>query len=211
MPSNNKDEEQILVVKSDILFGDLPAQAGGKWQGLKIDNLDYYIDLIKKNCEFKRRGDMENDPSYQQIIPYVVFNYKDEYFIYKYLPKAGEQRLVDTYQLGVGGHINPVDGGNQNILEAGMMREWNEEVEFKGNLISKKLIGIINDESRPVEQVHIGLVYSFVGDSPEIFIKETEKMEGKLVDLKDIGNYIEGNPGIWAQIVYKEYLKQLTK
>ena len=99
-------------------------------------------------------------------------------FIYKYLPKAGEQRLVDTYQLGVGGHVNKEDvADGADTLEAGMMREWNEEVDFKGNILEKKIIGLLKDDSRPVEQVHLGLVYSFTGDSPEIFIKETDKME----------------------------------
>ncbi len=199
----DKNDEQILVVKSDIIF------EKGKWQGLKIDNLDYHVDLIKKNCEFKRRGDVENDSSYQQIIPYVVFNFEDKFFVYKYLPKAGEQRLIDTYQLGVGGHINPIDGDKEDVLDAGMMREWNEEVDFKGNILEKKLIGILNDESRPVEAVHLGLVYSFVGDSPEISIKEIDKMAGELVDKKDIEKYIEGNPGVWVQLVYKEYLSKL--
>jgi predicted NUDIX family phosphoesterase len=94
-------------------------------------------------------------------------------------------------------------------LEAGMMREWNEEIDFKGNILEKKLVGILNDESRPVEAVHLGLVYSFVGDSPEISIKETEKMEGRLVNLKEISKYIEGNPSVWTQIFYKEYLSKL--
>lgn len=201
----DKDDEQILAVKTDIIFKE------GVWQGLKTDNLDYYIDLIKNNCEFKRRGDVEDDPSYQQIIPYIVFNFKDKYFIYKYLSKAGEQRLVDTYQLGIGGHINLVDEKSENALEAGMMREWNEEVEFKGNILEKKLVGILNDDSRPVEKVHLGLVYNFVGDSPEISIRETDKMEGRLVDLKDIGEYIKGNLGIWVRLVYRDYLLKLLK
>ena len=202
MPSN-KDDELVLVVKREIIF------EKGKWQGLKTDNLDYYLDLINKNCEFKRRGDVENDSGFQQIIPYIVFNFQEKYFIYKYLPKAGEQRLVDTYQLGVGGHINPVDGESGNTLEAGMMREWNEEVDFKGNILEKKMIGLLKDDSRPVEQVHLGLVYSFVGDSENIKIKETDKMEGQLVELKDIGKYIEGNLGIWVQLVYRDYIKNL--
>jgi len=75
----DKDDEQILVVKSDTIFKD------GRWQGLKTDKLDYFVDLIKKNCEFKRRGDMENDPSFKQIIPYILFNYKNQYFLYNYL------------------------------------------------------------------------------------------------------------------------------
>ncbi|MCX6723731.1 MAG: hypothetical protein NT155_00975 [Candidatus Staskawiczbacteria bacterium] len=203
--TNNKDDEQVLVVKSDIIFGN------GKWQGLKTDNLDYYVDLIKKNYEFRRRGDVEEDSTFQQIIPYVIFNFKEKYFLYKYLPKTTEKRLVDTYQLGFGGHINPIDGQEGNILEVGMMREWFEEVDFKGNILEKKLIGILKDDSMSVEKVHIGLVYNFIGDSPNIFVKETEKMEGRLVDLKDIGKHIEGNSGIWVKIVYNEYLRKLTK
>jgi len=201
----SKDDEQILVVKSGTLF------EKGVWQGLKTENLDYYIDLIKNNLEFKRRGDMENDDSYQQIIPYIVFNFQNKYFLYKYLPKAGEQRLVDTYQLGVGGHINKDDIDGADILETGMMREWQEEVDFRGNIIGKRLIGILNDDSRTVEKVHLGLVYNFEGDSPEISIKETEKMAGELVDIKDIGGKLKTNDGIWVKIVYKEYLSKILK
>jgi predicted NUDIX family phosphoesterase len=208
----SKDEEQILVIKSDIIFSAKggPASGWGKWQGLKKDNLDYYLDLIRKNGEFKRRGDMENDPSYQQVIPYMLFSFGDKFFAYKYIKNAGETRLINNdYQLGVGGHINKEDvGASNNILEIGMMREWNEEVEFKGNLISKKMVGIINDESRPVEQVHIALVYHFVGDSPEISVKETDKMEGKLIALKNLSeeNISHSN---WMRIVYNEYLKNV--
>ena len=199
-----EDDELVLVVASDVIFKE------GRWQGLKTDNLDYCLDLIKKNCQFKRRADVENDSSWQQIIPYIVFNFKDKYFIYKYLESAGEKRLVDSYQLGIGGHINPVDvEDGKDTLEVGMMREWSEEVDFKGNLLEKKLVGILNDDSRPVEAVHLGLVYSFTGDSPEIFIKETDKMKGELVALKEIGEYIKGNPGIWVQVVYREYLSNL--
>ena len=198
----SKDDEQILVVKSEILF------KNGIWQGLKTDNLNYYLDLIKNNCEFKRRGDVEEDNNFQQIIPYIVFNFENKFFIYKYLPKAGEQRLVNTYQLGVGGHINKEDVNDaKDVVETGMMREWNEEVDFTGNLISKKLVGIINDDSRPVEQVHLGLVYHFVGDSADIKIKETDKMEGILLDLEDLASD-KINHSVWMQIVYKEYLSK---
>ncbi len=70
----NKDDEQILVVKSDTLF------EKGVWQGLKTENLNYYVDLIKNNLEFKRRGDMETDNSYQQIIPYILFSFENKFF-----------------------------------------------------------------------------------------------------------------------------------
>ena len=215
----SKDDEKVLVVPADILF------AQGKWQGLKKDNLDYYLDLIRNNYQFKRRGDVETDASWQQIIPYIVFSHKDpfassgqeKYFIYKYLGGAGEKRLHDTYQIGVAGHINQFDGDPSNssgqakkdILETGMMREWNEEVDYRGNFLEKKLVGILNDESGDVEKVHLGLVYSFVGDSPEITVKETDKIKGEMVELKDIQEHIKNTKGAWIQIVYREYLLKL--
>lgn len=199
----NKDDEQILVVKSDVIFKD------GKWQGLRTDNLDNCIDLIKKNCEFRRRGDMENDTSFQQIIPYMLFSFENKFFAYKYLGNAGEKRLVNNdYQLGIGGHINKEDVGGEDVLKAGMMREWSEEVDFKGKFISKKFVGIINDESRPVERVHIGLAYHFVGDSPDINVKEVDKMEGRLIDLNDLSESAIGHSP-WMRIVYNEYLSKI--
>ena len=200
----SKDEEQVLTIKSSIIF------ERGKWQGLKTDDLNYYIDLIKNNCQFKNRAESENDASLQQIIPYIIFSFGNNYFLYKYLEKAGEKRLVNTFQLGIGGHINPIDSfGKKDILEAGMMREWEEEVEFKGKIISKKLVGIINDDSRMVEEVHLGLVYHFNGDSPEIKLKEANKMSGEMVDINNIDEYIKNNDGVWVKIVYNEYLKKL--
>jgi predicted NUDIX family phosphoesterase len=199
----DKNDELVLVVPSKIIF------EKEKWQGLKTDNLDYYVDLIKKNCEFKRRGDVETDNSFQQIIPYILFSFENKFFAYKYLAKAGEQRLVNgDYQLGVGGHINKEDiKEGKDVLEEGMMREWEEEVDFKGNLLSKKLVGIINDDSRPVEQVHLGLVFHFVGDSPEIQVKETDKMEGKIFELKDIAENMSHS--IWMKIVFENYLSKI--
>jgi len=197
--------EKVLVMVRDVIF------KNEHWQGLKTKNLDYYLNLIKNNFQFKLRSEVENDPSWQQIIPYIVFNFQDKYFLYHYLEKAGEERLKNDYILGIGGHINPTDiEGNEDILESGMMREWNEEIEYKGNLIEKKLIGILNDEKRPVEAVHLGLVYLFKGDSSEISVREKDVLEGKLIERKELGKYVE-NTGGWAPIVYKEYLKKFLK
>ena len=172
--------------------------------------MDYYVDLIKKNAEFKRRGDLENDNSFQQIIPYIIFNYQDKYFLYRYLKKAGEQRLINDYILGVGGHINKDDvKEGEDVLEAGRDREWDEEVEYKDKL-DKKLIGILNDDRRPVEAAHLGLVYLFCGETPNILVKETDKMAGELIDLKEMGEKLEGTEG-WAPIIYDQYLKNLIK
>lgn len=200
-----KKNEKVLVVASDVVFKNT------HWQGLKTENLDYYLNLIKNNFQFKLQSEVENDSSWQQVISYIVFNFQDKYFLYRYLGKASEKRLKNDYLLGIGGHINPIDlKSGEDILEVGAMREWNEEVVYKGNLLEKKLIGVLNDEKRPVEAVHLGLVYLFRGDSPEIFVKEKDVLEGKLIKLKDLAQYVE-NTGGWAPIVYQEYLSQFLK
>ena len=197
-----KKNEKVLVVARDVLF------KKGHWQGLRRDNLDYYLDLIKDNFEFKPRTEVENDPAWQQIIPYILFNFQDEYFLYRYLQKASEDRLKKDYHLGVAGHINPEDLALKgDVLETAAIREWHEEIKYEGNLSEKKLVGVLNDERRMVEAVHFGLIYLFKGDSPLISVKEKDILKGELVKLKDLGNFV-GNASTWAQIVYKEYLSK---
>lgn len=198
-----KKDEQVLVVASDILF------KKEHWLGIKRDNLDYYLNLIKENSRFKLRKDVENDSSFRQIIPYIIFNFQDQYFFYTYLEKAGEKRLINNCQLGVAGHINPIDSRfREDVLMAGMMREWDEEVAYSGNIIEKKFVGILNDERRQVEAVHLGLLYHFTGDNPQITVKEKDKIEGGLIKLEDMPKYLESVNG-WPEIIYKEYLSNI--
>ncbi len=125
------------------------------------------------------------------------------------MPNAGEQRLVNNnYQLGVGGHINKEDiKDGKDVLEEGMMREWDEEVDFKGKLLDKKLVGIINDDTNAVEEVHVGLVFHFAGDNSDIQIKEIDKMKGEMFSVEEISK-LPHSP--WMRIVYDNYLKGLS-
>jgi predicted NUDIX family phosphoesterase len=198
-----KEDEKVLVVPSEIIFKD------GGWQGIKTDNLDYYLELIKNNYQFRKRGEVEDDPSFQQIIPYILFGFEDKFFLYKYIKEASEKRLLNTYQLGVGGHINLIDAEKGDFLEAAATREWLEEINYKGNILEKKLVGILNDEARPVEKVHLGLVYHFIGDRPEISVKETEKLKGELISLDKLGDFLKNLTVGWAPIVYREYLAKI--
>lgn len=192
--------EKVLVVAKDIFF------KKEHWQGLKTDDLEYYLNLIKNNFQFKERREVEDDDTWQQIIPYILFNFEDKYFLYNYLEKASEKRLINDYHLGVAGHINPIDlKPGEDILKVAAEREWSEEIDYKGNIIDKKFIGIMNDERRKVESVHIGLIYLFKGDSSEIFVKEKETLKGQLVDFKDLSTTIKGISN-WAQIILEEYL-----
>jgi predicted NUDIX family phosphoesterase len=135
-----------------------------------------------------------------------LYKYEDKFFLYEYIKGATETRLHHNYILGIAGHINPVKGAYDQIWE-GMMREWDEEVNFQGNITSKKLVGILNDDRRDVERVHLGLIYVFEGNSDKIEIKEVEKMQGRLMTIEDMQPLIGKAEYLgWAPLLFP-YLK----
>jgi predicted NUDIX family phosphoesterase len=189
-------EEDILVVKREILFKD------GEWQGLKTDKLEEFYLHIQKNLEVKNRGEAEQDEEYKQIIPYILFKHDSRFFLYTYIKGATESRLHNNYILGIAGHLNPVAEVG-DVIEIGMMREWEEEVDFKGNIRNKKLVGILNDNRRDVERVHLGLIYVFEGDSDKIEIKEVEKMKGRMMTIEEMKILIGNEKDLgWAPLLF---------
>ena len=186
--------EQVLCVKREDIFPD------GAWHGFVSRDLDRLQALIRERHFFMARDSVENDPAYQQIIPYVVFRHDPHYFLTHRLRASSEKRLRKQYSLGIGGHINPgdLDGGDP-ILD-GLRREWAEEVVYDGRF-EADLIGLLNDESAPVSRVHLGVVFLVDGDSPNIAIRETTKLAGELLTLDEMRiHYLEMES--WSQMVY---------
>lgn len=154
------------------------------------------------------RADVEENSLWQQVISYIVFKYRDSCFVYRYLENASEKRLKNDFMVGIGGHIDMADGAEGDVIETAVVREWDEEVKYDG-VLSRKIIGILNDDSRPVERVHVGLVYLFEGDTPNIEVREKDVLEGKMVPFKNLGAYLAESQG-WAPILHKEYLSKLV-
>lgn len=187
--------EQVLCVRREDIFPD------GAWHGFVTDDLDRPQAVIREKHFFKLRADVENDPAYQQIIPYVVFRHADRYFLTHRLRASSERRLRKQYSLGVGGHINPGDLHAGDPLIEGLKREWEEEVVYSGQF-EARLIGFLNEESSPVSKVHLGAVFLVDGDSPDISIRETDKLAGELLTLDEMRiHFLEMES--WSQIVYE--------
>src|SRR5688500_6528957 len=157
-PIITSHNEQILVVKRDYLFKDAHA-----WHGLKEVNFDDYLQIINDKKEFHARSVMETDPTYKQIIPYLIFQHDNNYFLMQRKSDASETRLASKLTLGIGGHIRQEDM-TENSLFAWAMREFHEEVDYAGN-IQVTPLGILNDDSNDVGKVHIGFVLLLTGDS----------------------------------------------
>jgi predicted NUDIX family phosphoesterase len=186
--------EHVLVVPRDQVFPD------GAWHGFVDQHLERYRQIFRERSFFMPRAEVEDDPAYQQIIPYVVFRHEDRYLLTRRLKASSEKRLRQLYSLGVGGHINPGDLDNGDPVQDGLRREWQEEVEYEGQF-QAQLLGLINDDSSPVSRVHLGVVFVVVGDRPEIRIRETDKLAGELLSLEEMRIYYLEMES-WSQIVY---------
>ena len=186
--------EQVLVVRREDIFPD------GAWHGFVTDDLERYQAVIRQRHEFRPRAEVEEDPNFQQIIPYVVFSHGDRYFLTHRLRASSEKRLRKQYSLGIGGHINPGDLQSGDPIVDGLKREWDEEVVYDGHF-DAELIGLLNDESAPVSRVHLGVVFLVDGDTPNIEIRETKKLGGELLTLDEMrALYLQMES--WSQIVY---------
>lgn len=192
-------DERILVVKRAHLF------ANGPWEGVNIEQLVPCIEAIGKHSEFHLRSLMEQDPTYKQIIPYLVFQYQDKFFIMQRKKEASEQRLQSKYSLGIGGHMRYEDLQQGADLFSWARREFEEEVAYEGNIEIAPL-GVLNDDSNEVGKVHLGLVFMVIGDSDNIKVK-SELASGTLMTLSECLDYVP-KMETWSQMVLMTLLKE---
>lgn len=191
--------ENILVVPTQTLFFE------GVWQGLRgVDELDLpgYMHIIQTKCLFLSRPEMEENPAYKQIIPYLVFKYQDKYFLMQRASKASESRLRSKFSLGIGGHIRQEDMQGSSIFDWAK-REFAEEISYAGN-VDVQMLGILNDDSNEVGKVHVGLVMLLTGDSDKITVKE-ELKSGELLTIAEC-ELFESQMENWSKLVFN-YLK----
>lgn len=169
-------------------------------QGLVTEDLERLQTVIRERSFFMPRREVEEDPTYLQIISFVVFRHGDRYFLTQRLRASTERRLRQRYSLGVGGHLNPGDTRGGDVIEGGMRREWEEEVCYQGDF-QARLLGVLNDASAPVSRVHLGLVFLVDGSTPEIRVREVKKLSGELLTLDEMRIYYLDMEG-WSQLVY---------
>lgn len=191
----NKFDEKILVVSRLELFRNEEYTFNGF---IDVDNIKVNKILESfSNIEVKRRGDMEEDPSYKQLIGYAVVKDKNtkEILVYTRLTGGGETRLHGMSSIGVGGHMNLVENkSTEESIKINVSRELEEEIgiSFEKNLDDIKFLGLINDDSNDVGKVHIGLVYEVLIDKNNIKDVEDDALEIKWLkseEAKNIDSY----------------------
>jgi predicted NUDIX family phosphoesterase len=194
-------EEHILVVKRSDLFYD------ESWHGIRKTDLAEHIDRIKKLHSFQPRSLMEVDPTYKQVIPYIVFTHDNRYFLMQRKSTASEQRLRNKMSLGIGGHMRIEDMQSSDIV-GWAMREFDEEVSYAGT-VDVRMLGLLNDDSNEVGRVHVGLVMLFDGSSKDISVK-SELKSGQLVSLDECEEHYSALES-WSQMVFDVLKKGLAR
>ncbi len=146
--------------------------------------LDALRATVTRSGRYLDRQVAEDDPRHKQLIPYVVVRDGARVFLMQRTEAGGDARLHGKASIGVGGHLNPVDEGEDPLM-TGLRREWDEELEADW-APEFKLVGLLNDDSNPVGAVHLGVVFTVEADGRPVAVREHEKLIGEFVAADDV-------------------------
>jgi predicted NUDIX family phosphoesterase len=190
--------EEVLVVPAERLA------AAGEFHGFRpfAEGFHRFL-LAPEHLSYRPRAAVETDPSFKQLIPYVVLRCAGELFHYTRGSQGTEARLRALRSVGLGGHITPEDGPPAaDPYRAGMLRELAEEVEIHGRW-TERPFGFIYDGRTPVGQVHLGIVHLIDLEEPLAWPREAAIDEAGFAPLADLRRKRDEFE-TWSQFVLEE-------
>ena len=193
-----RDELVLVVPTTDVV----ERLGGGEaWLGIRPAGEGDLAELIRARGRFLPRLGMEVDPAWKQVIPYPVLRDGEDWFLMRRTKAGADPRLHDRYSIGVGGHVNPLDGGLDGDLTTALEREWHEElvVDFVPRF---RFVGLLNDDTTAVGQVHLGLVYQGDAAGRPVAIRETEKLSGAFVASEAVAA-VADRLETWSRIAFE--------
>jgi predicted NUDIX family phosphoesterase len=165
---------------------------------------------IVQNGLFRKRSELEEDPTYKQVIPYAIISNNESFYLFKRTSGQAEKRLHNKFSLGAGGHMNPDNSfkSKEQYLTDELKRELFEEVRLLNgcSIEDIEFIGFINDDTIPVGKVHIGLLFNIHVSNKNVAINETDRMSADWVDKGDLARFYEGME-TWTRITFDFYIK----
>jgi predicted NUDIX family phosphoesterase len=186
--------EQVLVFPAQLIDGFQKDAPGG----ILTDPLKVWSYLRRTvyagKAFYMDRAAAEVDPNFKQIIPYVVFIRPGEVFAYQRTPKSGEGRLHGKWSIGIGGHINPVDGepfddNSRRVYWKAFERELFEEVSFvcQGSKKTHAPVSALIYLDHGVHAVHFGVVHLFsVPAGTQLASRDPAITAGGWLDVEDL-------------------------
>lgn len=185
--------ESILCVETSSLqdwIGDarkraiLPADEAPRW----LATVDYW---------YGPRQRLEDEPSFRQVIPYVVLANSGRVLSYTRSASSNEPRLHQKVSVGFGGHVSlgdcvlaaeRIDG--LGTIAAAAEREVREELD--GVVLSRSsYLGVVALSETPVDRVHLGVFYFWEVASQEVRAREDSICELRWIDPNmSVGGHI---------------------
>jgi predicted NUDIX family phosphoesterase len=149
-------DELVLCVPTDHF------RSAGYFHGFRRADEGYRTALLDRAVyTFRPRREVETDPAFKQLIPYVVLTCEDRVFHYRRGATGTETRLTALRSIGIGGHVSDADAiGGDDPYHNAMFREVAEEVLIRCGY-DDRFLGFINDDTTPVGAVHLGVVHVF--------------------------------------------------
>ena len=169
--------ERVLVLPRTAVPG------GTDFHGLRpvpSDGLASLLVAVASHGRYVDRSVAEMDPIHKQLIPYVVVRDRHRIFLMQRTDAGGDARLHGKGSIGVGGHLNPVDTGDDPLM-AGLRREWHEELDADWEP-EFTLVGLLNDDGNRVGAVHLGVVFTVDAAGRPLDVRERDKLVGGFVE-----------------------------
>jgi predicted NUDIX family phosphoesterase len=183
--------EEVLVIARERV----PEAAG--WYGLRTEGMDAFLAAVAEHGRFGPRNAMEVDPSWKQVIPYLVLRDGDRYFLMRRTRAGGDARLHDRWSIGVGGHLNPGDAD----LTGGLRREWREELDADFEPAFEPW-ALLNDDTTEVGAVHLGVVVIADAAGRPVRVRETDKLTGAFATPTEVVA-VADDLETWSRLVFE--------
>jgi len=187
------DGELVLVVPRAAVL------APPGWHGVRADGVEAVLAAARSAGRYLPRAEVERDPGYKQLIPYLVLRDGARYFLMRRTSAGGDARLFERYSIGIGGHVEPGDGD----LLGGLAREWREEIaaDFEPRFVP---IGLVNDDTTDVGSVHLGVVFVADVAGRSVAIREATKLSGGFADPVAV-RAVRSAMETWSQLVFDAF------
>lgn len=187
----SKLDEMIVVAPRRLVFDDETNTFHG-FLPLADPRTERILKGLAERPRQARRGDVEEDCSLLQPIPYVAIVRETaaaaELFAYTRLSGGGEKRLHGRISIGTGGHMNRTFdlATLRAVVDREAARELDEELAFRDGTGSNvapppaRLVGLINDDTGDVQRVHLGLLAMIELPADwQVEVRETERLQGR--------------------------------
>lgn len=177
--------KEALVVRRKNLF------RGKAFQGF-IEMNDNFLDLIMDNHEYQPRNDeLEINPEFKQIVPYVV------------IVNPGEKKVLGYFRegkfcLGVGLHLDRIRADDDLLLESidGEVRN----IVLGEISVVPNILGFMNEDRDEYGEVHLG-VLCVCENSENIVLKDSE-LNARYYSLEEISEIINSGKELdcWTRL-----------